>query len=61
VNTPGEYEGDGEAGDDAVATQWTSVVLAADELAFLREALALNAEGIEDGDGHLDDDLDPLN
>lgn len=42
VNTPGDYEGEGEADEAAVATQWTTVVLAADELAFLREALALN-------------------
>jgi hypothetical protein len=42
-----------------VAAQWMSIVLAADELAFLREASALNAEGIESGDGRLDDDLDP--
>lgn len=58
VNTAGEYEGDGEADEDAVATQWTTVVMADDKLAFLHETLALNAEA--DDDGRLDEDLDPL-
>jgi hypothetical protein len=58
VNTPGEYEGDGQADEDAVATQWTTVVMAVSELVFLREALALNAA--EDGGELGDEDLDPL-
>src|SRR5262249_34046964 len=50
------HEGDDEPpDDDAAITQWTTVVLHPDELGWLREALALNAD--EDDDG---EDLEPL-
>jgi hypothetical protein len=57
VRLPGEYEGDGEASDEQVIKQWTTVVLAEDELTWLREALQLNAV---DDQAEADDDLDPL-
>jgi hypothetical protein len=52
VKLPGEYEGDDDLEDGTAARRWTTVVLHPDELGWLREALALNAEG-EDPD---DDD-----
>lgn len=49
VKLPGEYHGDGELADGIAIRRWTTVVLHPDELGWLREALALNAEG-EDPD-----------
>jgi hypothetical protein len=53
VKLPGEYEGDDDLENGAAARRWTTVVLHPDELGWLREALALNAEG---GDPDDDDD-----
>ena len=53
VKLPGEYEGDDDLDDGTAARRWTTVVLHPDELGWLREALALNAEG---GDPDDDDD-----
>ncbi len=56
VTVPGAFEGaegDPIPGTDAVE-QWTSVVAQADELTWLREAIALNAADNDD----LDHDLD---
>lgn len=63
VTVPGDFEG--AIGDPTehldVITQWTTVVLTDEELVWIREAIALNAEG---SGGDLDDfddvDLDPL-
>jgi hypothetical protein len=56
VKLPGEYDGD-DLDDDAAIRRWTTVALYPDELGWLREALALNAE---DPDDDEDDDLEPL-
>ncbi len=51
VRLPGGYEGDNELPDAATAiSRCTTVVLHPDEFGWLREALALNAAGREDGD-----------
>ncbi len=58
VTLPGDFEGaegDPTQGEEAIV-QWTSVVLHADELEWLREVLALNAAH----DDEDDEDLDPL-
>lgn len=59
VKLPGEYDGDDDLDDDAVIRRWTTVALYPDELGWLREALALNAEEAEE-DQDEDDDLEPL-
>ncbi|MGH3450642.1 MAG: hypothetical protein ACRDQW_07900 [Haloechinothrix sp.] len=59
ITLPGEYDGatgDPEEGVDAIA-QWTSAVVDAGELVWVREALELNAADDHDD---ADDDLDPL-
>jgi hypothetical protein len=56
VKLPGEYAGDDDL-DDAATRRWTTVALYPDELGWLREPLALNAE---DPDDDEDDDLEPL-
>src|SRR3954471_24120415 len=48
VKLPGEYDDDLD--DDAAIRRWTTVVLYPDELGWLREALALNAEDDTDPD-----------
>ena len=53
VKLPGEFEGDNDLEDGTAARRWTTVVLHPDELSWLREALALSAEG---GDPDDDDD-----
>jgi hypothetical protein len=53
VKLPGEYQGD-DLDDGIAIRRWTTVVLHPDELGWLREALALNAEG-EDPDDHEDE------
>jgi hypothetical protein len=45
VKLPGEYEGDDDLADGIAIRRWTTVVLHPDELGWLREALALDAEG----------------
>jgi hypothetical protein len=45
VKLPGEYDGDDDLDDDMAIRRWTTVALYPDELGWLREALALNAEG----------------
>lgn len=50
VRLPGDYEGDGEADDEQVIKQWTTVVLGEDELTWLKETLQLNAAGLGDED-----------
>jgi hypothetical protein len=54
VKLPGEYQGDDDLGDGIAIRRWTTVVLHPDELGWLREALALNAEG-EDPDDDEDE------
>ena len=44
VRLPGEYEGDDDLEDGTAIRRWTTVVLHPDELGWLREALAINAE-----------------
>ena len=44
LKLPGEYEGDDDLEDGTAARRWTTVVLYPDELGWLRQALALNAE-----------------
>ena len=53
VKLPGEYEGDDDLEDGTAIRRWTTVVLHPDELGWLREALAADAEG---GDPDDDDD-----
>lgn len=53
VKLPGEYDGDDDLEDGTAIRRWTTVVLHPDELGWLREALAADAE-----DGDLDDDDD---
>jgi hypothetical protein len=53
VKLPGEYEGDDDLEDGTAIRRWTTVVLHPDELGWLREALAADAE---DADDELDDD-----
>jgi len=55
VKLPGEYDGD----DDAAVLRRTTVALYPDELGWLREALAPNAEEPLD-DQEDEDDLEPL-
>lgn len=57
VKLPGTYEDDDDLDDDAAIRRWTTVALYPDELGWLREALALNAEEPDDDE---DDDLEPL-
>ena len=45
VKLPGECEGDDDLEDGIAVHRWTTVVLHPDELGWLREALALDAEG----------------
>lgn len=56
VTLPGEYDGDDDLNDDAAIRRWITVALYLDELGWLREALALNAEDPDDDEG----DLEPL-
>lgn len=49
VKLPGEFEGDDDLADGTAIRRWTTVVLHPDELGWLREALALDAES-EDPD-----------
>lgn len=58
VKLPGEYDGDDDLDDEAAIRRWTTVALYPDELGWLRESLALNADTIDDEDE--DDDLEPL-
>jgi hypothetical protein len=61
VKLPGEYEGDDDLEDGTAIRRWTTVVLHPDELGWLREALAADAEDAaedEDEDEELDDDDD---
>lgn len=51
---PGEYEGDDDPEGGIAIRRWTTVVLHPDELGWLREALALHAEG-EDPDDDEDE------
>lgn len=53
VKLPGEYDGDDDLEDGIAIRRWTTVVLHPDELGWLREALAADAE-----DGNPDDDDD---
>jgi hypothetical protein len=53
VKLPGEYEGDDDLQDGTTIRRWTTVVLHPDELGWLREALAADAE---DGDPDGGDD-----
>ena len=53
-----DYDGDDDLDDDAAIRRWTTVALYPDELGWLREALALNAE--EPADEDEEDDLEPL-
>jgi hypothetical protein len=53
VKLPGEYEGDDGLEDGTAIRRWTTVVLHPDELGWLREALAVDAE---DAGEELDDD-----
>jgi hypothetical protein len=55
VKLPGEYQGDDDLEDGTAIRRWTTVVLHPDELGWLREALAADAEDA-DGDEELDDD-----
>jgi hypothetical protein len=55
VKLPGEFEGDDDLDEGILIRRWTTVVLHPDELGWLREALALNAEG-EDPDNDEDED-----
>jgi hypothetical protein len=55
VKLPGEYDGDDDLDDDVAIRRWTTVALYPDELGWLREALALNAEEPDE-----DEDLEPL-
>lgn len=57
VKLPGENDGD-DLDDDAASHRWTTVALYPDELGWLREALALNADTTDD-EGE-DDDLKSL-
>ena len=57
VRLPDDYEGADDLDDSAATSRWATVVAHPDELGWLREALALNAE---DPDGEADDDLEPL-
>jgi hypothetical protein len=59
VKLPGEHDGDDDLDDDAAIGRWTTVTLYPDELGWLREALALNADTTPD-DEKEEDDLDPL-
>jgi hypothetical protein len=52
VKLPGGYD---DLDDDAAIRRWSTVAHYPDELGWLREALALNADPTED-----DDDLEPL-
>jgi hypothetical protein len=54
VKLPGEYEGDDDLDNGTAIRRWTTVVLHPDELGWLREALALDAEG-EDPDDDEDE------
>jgi hypothetical protein len=56
VKLPGGYDGGDDLDDHAAIRRWTTVALYPDELGWLREALALNAEDPFDDD----DDLAPL-
>jgi hypothetical protein len=58
VKLPGDYEGDDDL-DDTAIRRWTTVVFYPDELGWLRETLALNADTIDDEEED-DDDLEPL-
>jgi hypothetical protein len=60
VKLPGEYDGADDLDNDAAIQRWTTVTLHPDELGWLREALALNAEDPDDEDSDEDDDLEPL-
>jgi hypothetical protein len=57
VKLPGEYEGDDDLEDGTAIRRWTTVVLHPDELGWLREALAADAEDADE-DEELDDDDD---
>jgi hypothetical protein len=56
VKLPGEYDGDDDLDDNTAIRRWTTVALYPDELGWLREALALNAEDPDDEE----DDLEQL-
>ena len=58
VKLPGEYDGDDDLDDGAASHRWSTVALYPDELGWLREALALNADTTDDEEE--DDDLEPL-
>jgi hypothetical protein len=58
VKLPGAYDGDDDLDDDAAICRWTTVALYPDELGWLREALALNADTTQD-DEDQDDDFEP--
>lgn len=59
VTPPGDFEGaEGDPDEEQAITQWTTVAVHPDGLAWLREALALNAE--RDVADDEDDDLEPL-
>jgi hypothetical protein len=57
VKPPGEGEGGDDLPDGAAARRWTTVALYPDEVGWLREALALNADDEPDD---TDDELEPL-
>ena len=50
VKLPGEFEGDDDLDDGTAIRRWTTVVLHPDELGWLREALALDANDEDPGD-----------
>ena len=50
VKLPGEYQGDDDLDDGIAIRRWTTVVLHPDELGWLREALALDAEDADPAD-----------
>ena len=50
VKLPGEFEGDDDLEDGIAVRRWTTVVLHPDELGWLHEALALDAEGEDPND-----------
>ena len=58
VKLPGGYDGDDDLDDGAASRRWTTVALYPDELGWLREALALNADTTDDEEE--DDDLEPF-
>ena len=53
VKLTGEYQGDDDLEDGTAIRRWTTVVLHPDELGWLREALAADAEDCDDDDDEI--------